>query len=287
MTLPPCLLITPGEPAGIGPDLILQYCQQADAPPFLVIADRDLLKHRATQLDIDITFHEATINPDENIPVKAGPNILNLLHVPLAIPCTAGELQHQNARYVLNCLDRAVDLCLANKKYALVTGPIHKGNINDAGINFSGHTEYLATRSKTDHPVMMLATSGLRVALATTHVPLANIPALITKPLIEQVLTILHTDLINKLGIPNPRITVCGLNPHAGESGHLGREEIEVIEPVVNKLIQQGFKLTGPLPADTAFTPTQMQQTDAYLAMYHDQGLPGFVERRSPPRCTG
>ncbi len=275
MSLPARLLITPGEPAGIGPDLILQYCQQKQHTPLCVVADRTLLQQRAQQLDLDIRFHEPTKDDfDENEILQSEPKVLNLLHIPLVNPCTTGKLQHQNARYVLNCLDRAIDLCLASNNYALITGPVHKGNINDAGIKFSGHTEYLAARAKTDLPVMMLATTGLRVALATTHVPLANIPALITKPLIEQTLTILHDDLVNKFHISDPRITVCGLNPHAGESGHLGNEEIKIIEPVVNKLNQQGMKLTGPLPADTAFTPAQMQQTDAYLAMYHDQGLP-------------
>jgi len=264
------LIITPGEPAGIGPELVLQYCQQNNSHSFCVIADRDLLTQRAQQLKLDITIHELT----DKKPAKTGNNILNLIHRPLATTSTAGKLLPQNSPYVLSCLDHAVQLCLANKNYALVTGPVHKGNINDAGIKFSGHTEYLAQRSNTNQPVMMLATKGLRIALATTHVPLADIPALITKPLIEEVLTILHHDLIHKFKISNPHITVCGLNPHAGESGHLGNEEIDIIEPVVNKLIQQGMNLTGPIPADTAFTPKKMQLTDAYLAMYHDQGLP-------------
>jgi len=275
MTSPPRLIITPGEPAGIGPDLILQYCQQASSPPLCVVADRDLLEQRAQQLKLEITIHEySKENLENEEPLKSGTNVLNLIHSPLTVTSTAGELQHQNAAYVLSCLDSAVELCLANKNYALVTGPVHKGNINDAGIKFSGHTEYLAQLSNISLPVMMLATKGLRVALATTHVPLADIPALITKPLIEDVLTILHSELVNKFKISNPRITVCGLNPHAGESGHLGNEEINVIEPIVKKLQQQGMTLTGPLPADTAFTPAQMQRTDAYLAMYHDQGLP-------------
>ncbi len=270
MSNPARLILTPGEPAGIGPDLVLQYCQQENAAPLCVIADRTLLERRAQQLKLNIHFHEVAGNE----PLKVGAGILNIIHTPLMTDSVAGELQHQNAKYVLDCLDHAVDLCLADKHHALVTGPVHKGNINDAGINFSGHTEYLAERSNLNRPVMMLATEGLRVALATTHVPLSKVPALITKPLLEEVLTILHSDLINKFKLSNPRITVCGLNPHAGEAGHLGREEIDVIEPVINQLSQHGMKLTGPLPADTAFTPKQMQQTDAYLAMYHDQGLP-------------
>ncbi len=275
MPLVPRLIITPGEPAAIGPDLILQYCDQHDSNDLLVIADRDLLEKRAQRLKLDINLHEPFKNKSgTNEPLKTGPKVLNLIHIPLATACATGQLEQQNARYVLDCLDKAVELCLANQHYALVTGPVHKGNINDAGIPFSGHTEYLAERSNIDRPVMMLATTGLRVALATTHIPLSSIPAMITQPLIEQVLTILHSDLKNKFNIPKPRITVCGLNPHAGESGHLGREEIEVIEPVINKLNQQGMTLTGPLPADTAFTPKLMHQTDAYLAMYHDQGLP-------------
>jgi len=271
-----CLVVTPGEPAGIGPDLILQYAHSKTSidsstrSGILIIADISLLKQRAKSLNLDISLQQ--VSP--NSPLNTEPNVLNVLHTELSTSCVAGELNHGNAAYVLRCLDLAVDLCLEDKNYALVTGPVHKGNINDAGIAFSGHTEYLAERAGIRRPVMMLATTGLRVALATTHLPLAKVCSAITQPLLEEVLTVLHSDLSHRFQIKQPRIIVCGLNPHAGESGHLGKEEINIIEPVINRLKQQGMQLTGPLPADTAFTPKHMQHTDAYLAMYHDQGLP-------------
>jgi len=265
------LIVTPGEPAGIGPDLVLQYAQTQHALPIVVIADRDLLIERAHQLGISINFQEYT-DSIQHLQNAAG--ILYVKHVPLAIQAQAGVLNSKNSLYVISCLDIAVDLCNRHANYALVTGPVHKGIINDAGIPFTGHTEYLAELAGIELPVMMLATTGLRVALATTHLPLSQVSSTITKPLLTNVLTILHHDLINKFGIANPRIIVCGLNPHAGESGHLGREEIDIIEPVLEQLRTQGMQLVGPLPADTAFTQDKMQQTDAYLAMYHDQGLP-------------
>lgn len=265
------LIITPGEPAGIGPDLILQYTQTAHATlPLIVIADQTLLATRARQLGIELTIREYSDALD--MPVDTA-NTLYVKHVPLKTPSQAGKLNSDNSSYVLRCLNIAVELC-KQPNSALVTGPVHKGIINDAGIPFSGHTEYLAARAGIELPVMMLTTEGLRVALATTHIPLANVSEQITRPLLTEVLSILHRDLVTKFAIAQPRITVCGLNPHAGESGHLGSEEIEVIEPVLEQLRKQGMLLTGPLPADTAFTRDKMQQTDAYLAMYHDQGLP-------------
>ena len=267
------LIVTPGEPAGIGPDLVLtllQHIQDQASIPFCVIADKTLLRQRAAELGMQIQIHE--ILPHEELNTDAA--TLNVIHEPVATEVKTGQLDPRNAAYVLRCLDKAMQLCIENNNQALVTGPVHKGVINDAGIKFSGHTEYLAERAGITRPVMMLATTGLRVALATTHLPLHEVSAQITRPLLEEVLCILHQDLMAKFHIAQPRITVCGLNPHAGESGHLGMEEILIIEPVINKLKLKGMALTGPVPADTAFTPKQMQQTDAYLAMYHDQGLP-------------
>jgi 4-hydroxythreonine-4-phosphate dehydrogenase len=265
------LIVTPGEPAGIGPDLILQYAQTPHTTPIIVIADRDLLTERAKQLGVPINIREYT---NSSTALQSSKGTLYVKHVPMAVAGQAGVLNKHNSLYVISCLDIAVDLCNKHSNYALVTGPVHKGIINDAGIPFTGHTEYLAELAGIELPVMMLATEGLRVALATTHLPLSQVSATITRPLLTSVIRILHQDLVRKFGIAQPRIIVCGLNPHAGESGHLGREEIEIIEPVLQQLRAQGMQLIGPLPADTAFTRDKMQQTDAYLAMYHDQGLP-------------
>ncbi|MGD8926384.1 MAG: 4-hydroxythreonine-4-phosphate dehydrogenase PdxA, partial [Thioalkalispiraceae bacterium] len=265
------LIITPGEPAGIGPDLILQYIHTSQPSlPLIVIADQTLLATRAKQLGIEVNIREYS---DDLEFLSAASDTLYVKHVPLETPSQPGKLNPKNSRYVIRCLDLAVELC-EQPNSALVTGPVHKGIINDAGIPFSGHTEYLAERAGIELPVMMLATEGLRVALATTHIPLARVSQQITRPLLTKVLSILHKDLVSKFAIAQPRITVCGLNPHAGESGHLGTEEIEIIEPVMEYLRKQGMQLTGPVPADTAFTRDKMQQADAYLAMYHDQGLP-------------
>jgi len=199
---------------------------------------------------------------------------VEVLHVPLAAPCTAGRPDVANARYVLRLLDRAAAGCVRGEFAAMVTAPVHKGVVNDAGIPFSGHTEYLARRCGARRPVMMLAGGGLRVALATTHLPLAGVPAAITPAALASVIKILDSDLRRLFAIRRPRIIVCGLNPHAGEGGHLGREEIEVIAPVLARLRRRGLDLVGPLPADTAFLPSQLKGCDAVLAMYHDQGLP-------------
>jgi 4-hydroxythreonine-4-phosphate dehydrogenase len=190
------------------------------------------------------------------------------------VPATAGRLETANARYVLALLDAALEGCASGRFDAIVTAPVHKGVINDAGIPFTGHTEYLAERTGAPLPVMMLAGGGLRVALATTHLPLAAVSAALTAERLAAVLRILDTDLRGKFGIAAPRILVCGLNPHAGEGGHLGREEIEVIEPTLRALQSEGLRLTGPVPADTAFLPERLAGHDAVLAMYHDQGLP-------------
>ncbi len=263
------LVITPGEPAGIGPDLVLRLAQQTPAHPVVVIASRDLLRERAHQLGLDISLYD--YDASERLQPIRGE--LCVWHVDLNAPVQAGTLNPANADYVLQSLRLATQGCLDKQFAALVTGPVHKGVINHAGYPFSGHTEYLAELSDVPLPVMMLVTEGLRVALATTHLPLRKVCEAITPELIEQCLRILQRDLQTKFGIATPRISVCGLNPHAGEDGHLGREEIDIINPILNQLRKEGMQLNGPLPADTAFTQDKMQQTDAYLAMYHDQGL--------------
>jgi len=278
-TFVPTLALTPGEPAGIGPELCVRLAQQAHAARLVAVADPALLGARARDLGLQLRLGDF----DPQAPARATPaGSLEVLAVPLAVPSRPGVLARDNAGYVLATLDAAVDGCLDGRFDALVTGPIHKGVINDFlqatqgphCATFSGHTEYLAARSGGRLPVMMLATEGLRVALVTTHLPLAEVPAAITRERLGETLEVLHAALQSDFGIAQPRILVCGLNPHAGEDGHLGREEIEVITPVLDALRQQGWKLEGPLPADTLFTPDRLAGADAVLAMYHDQGLP-------------
>ena len=253
----PTIALTSGEPAGIGPDLCVLLATEELAANIVVLGDRDLLNSRAATLGIDIKK-------------------LRIESVPVAAPVVAGKLNAANSPYVLNLLDRAIDGCRAGEFAAMVTAPVHKGVINDAkiaGLNFIGHTEYLAEKTGTPRVVMMLVGGGLRVALATTHLPLKAVPAAITRESLATTLKILHADLITKFGINQPRILVAGLNPHAGEGGYLGREEIDVITPVIDQLRREGMRLTGPLPADTLFTPRHLADADAVLAMYHDQGL--------------
>lgn len=265
------LALTPGEPAGIGPDLCIQIAQQGHPQQLIAICDPELLQQRAELLGLSLTI----LPYDKNQTITAtAPGTLWVDPVELSVPAVAGELNPRNAQYILDTLSRATEGCLNNEFSAIVTAPVHKGVINDAGIPFSGHTEYLEQLTATDKVVMMLATEGLRVALATTHLPLADVPAAITQPLLEQVLNVLQHDLINSFGIEQPRILVAGLNPHAGEGGHMGREEIDTIIPVLDRLRQQGFNLSDPLPADTLFTDKLLKTADAVLAMYHDQGLP-------------
>ncbi|MBF0257154.1 MAG: 4-hydroxythreonine-4-phosphate dehydrogenase PdxA [Gammaproteobacteria bacterium] len=263
------LLLTPGEPAGIGPDLCLQLAAEPRSKRLLVLADRQMLSQRAALLGLDIRL--VPYAADQPGCFESG--TLEVLDIPLARPVQPGRLDPAAAGYVLACLDQAIDLCLSGEAAALITGPVHKGNINAAGIPFSGHTEYIAERTG-GQPVMMLATPGLRVALATTHLPLSQISAAITPDLLERIIRSLWQDLRQRFHLTEPRILVCGLNPHAGESGHLGREEIEIIEPLLARLRSEGLRLIGPVPADTAFTPKSLEQADAVLAMYHDQGLP-------------
>ena len=272
MTAQPVFALTPGEPAGIGPDLCLLLAGQAQPHPLVAIASPALLGERALQRALNVEL--IPVGPDQ-WPEEAAPaGSLYVWDTPLRAPVTAGQLDAANAAYVLETLTRAGQGCLAGDFAGMITAPVHKGVINDAGIAFSGHTEFLADLTGTEQVVMMLATRGLRVALVTTHLPLRDVAEAITAERLTRVTRILHADLRDKFGIAQPRILVCGLNPHAGEGGHLGREEIEVIEPTLEQLRAEGIDLIGPLPADTLFTPKHLEQCDAVLAMYHDQGLP-------------
>ena len=264
------LAITPGEPAGIGPDLCIEYARQAHDFQLVLLADPEMILARARLLGQSVKLIEF----NENIQQASGSGVLYYQPIPLPEPAAPGLLNVNNARYILSTLDAAIQGCLNGTFDALVTGPIHKSIINEAGFPFTGHTEYLAQQTATDKVVMMLATDEMRVALATTHLPLKEVAQAITKNSLRQVLNILNHDLIAKFGINSPRILVCGLNPHAGEDGHLGMEELETIIPVIEQLRQEGLNLTGPLPADTLFAKKNLQQADAVLAMYHDQGLP-------------
>ncbi|MCW8158929.1 4-hydroxythreonine-4-phosphate dehydrogenase PdxA [Stutzerimonas stutzeri] len=265
-------VLTPGEPAGIGPDLCLLLSREAQPQPLIAIASRSLLAERAAQLGLTIELRD--VGPD-NWPSEPAPaNSLYVWDTPLDAPVLAGQLDPRNGRYVLETLTRAGRGCLDGSFAGMITAPVHKGVINEAGVPFSGHTEFLAELTHTEQVVMMLATHGLRVALVTTHLPLKDVAAAITPERLERVTRILHNDLVSKFGIAQPRILVCGLNPHAGEGGHLGREEIEIIEPTLARLREAGLDLIGPLPADTLFTPKNLEHCDAVLAMYHDQGLP-------------
>jgi 4-hydroxythreonine-4-phosphate dehydrogenase len=267
----PAIVLTTGEPAGIGPDLALLIAQQELPCALVALADVELLHARAAQLGIPVKLHAIAVG---HTPEPHQPGTLQVWHEPLAQPSQAGKLDPRNSRCVLHLLDRAVAACKEGLVQAMVTGPVHKGVINDAGMPFSGHTEYLAEKTGTRKVVMMLTGGGLRVALATTHLPLSEVSRAITHDELSAVIRILHTDLVGKFGLPHPRIAVCGLNPHAGESGHLGRKEIDVIEPVIQALRSEGMDLTGPHPADTLFAQLRKQPADAVLAMYHDQGLP-------------
>ena len=242
----PVIALTSGEPAGIGPELCRKLARRKGWPARIVtIGDRKLLAG-CTQIE----------------------------HVPLGRPAIPGKLDPANSRYVLAVLDRAIDGCLAGEFDAMVTAPVHKGAINDAGVAFTGHTEYLAARSRAPHVVMMLVGGGLRVALATTHLPLKEVPFAISKENLFQTMHVLHADLVHRFGIARPRILVAGLNPHGGESGYLGREEIDVIGPAIAAARAEGIAAEGPFPADTLFVPARLKGAACALAMYHDQGLP-------------
>ena len=251
----PRIAITSGEPAGIGPDICVLLAQHEFKAEITIIGDAEMLAARAKLLKLSFDTKK-------------------VLHSPTAAPVLTGVLNTKNSQYVLNTLTRAMDGCINSEFDAVVTAPVHKGVINDAGIAFTGHTEFFTEHLHAPHVVMMLVGRGMRVALATIHLALKDVPAAITKTGLEKTIRILHTDLIAKFGIQNPRILVAGLNPHAGEDGYLGSEEIEVINPVLAKLRAEGINLIGALPADTLFTKKYLENADCVLAMYHDQGLP-------------
>jgi 4-hydroxythreonine-4-phosphate dehydrogenase len=265
------IIVTSGEPAGIGPDLCIGVADRTWPCELVVAADRQILELRAKELQTSLRVlpYEPHARPTQH-----EPGTLRVLHQPAAAVARAGVLDVRNARYVLSLIDTAVDGCRALEFDALVTAPVQKSILIEAGFGFSGHTEYLAKRTGATTPVMLLTDGRLRVALATTHLPLAAVSGAITPELLERVLTVIDRDLRSRFGIARPRIVVCGLNPHAGENGHLGREEIEVIAPTLERLRQRGMDLYGPAPADTAFAAHLLARADVVLAMYHDQGLP-------------
>lgn len=264
------LALTAGEPGGIGPELCLQLALEERRPGIVVLACKHLLQDRAQMLGLAVELEDWV--PGSR--AATVPGRLSVMHIDGLASTVAGELDPANSAYVLETLRTAARGCLDGLFDGMVTAPVHKGVINDAGIAFSGHTEFLQGLCGVERVVMMLATDELRVALVTTHLPLKDVSAAITPERLSQVTRILDADLRKFFSIEHPRILVSGLNPHAGEGGHLGREEIDVIEPTLEKLRQEGITLTGPLPADTLFTPHWLDNADAVLAMYHDQGLP-------------
>lgn len=264
------LALTSGEPAGIGPDLCLQLAAETRTEAFVCLADRRLLEQRARQLKLSISLS----NYERGAPIARAAGQLTVLHVPLPEPVQAGELRSGNAHQVLQLLDRAVDGCRAAEFAAIVTAPVQKSIINEAGVPFSGHTEYLAARCGVELPVMLLIAGSLRVALATTHLPLREVSGALHEAQLVQILMILNESLQRFWGIAKPHLAVCGLNPHAGEGGHLGDEEIRVIAPAIAAARARGVDVSGPYPADTLFVPRHLEGVDAVLAMFHDQGLP-------------
>lgn len=271
MSAIPRIVLTAGEPAGIGPDLALQLAEYAQDYELIVIADPVLLWQRAEQLGLTLDFEAVDLSQAADV-TPAG--VLRYLPIQLAEPVEAGVLDPRNANYVLACLLEAHEGCQSGLFDAVVTGPVHKGVINDAQVPFTGHTEFFAEKAGVEQVVMMLATSTLRVALATTHLPLRAVSDAITQPLLERSLAIIEQAMQSQFGLDTPRIAVCGLNPHAGEDGHLGREEIEVITPVIEAMQAKGAAVTGPWPADTVFLKDRLEEFDVVFAMYHDQGLP-------------
>ena len=271
MSARPPIAITSGEPAGVGPELCARLAGRDWPARLVVLGDASLIRARAAAAG-----HAVEVRPYRA--AEAAPaGVLEVLHLPLPFASRPGHLEPANAPYVLDLLDRAIAGCTGGEFAAMVTAPVHKGVICDGlggSTPFTGHTEYLAERTRTPRVVMMLVGGGLRVALVTTHLPLAAVPAAITPAAVEQTVRILHAELVRSFGLGAPRILVAGLNPHAGEGGHLGREEIDVIIPVLDRLRAEGLELVGPLPADTLFVPHTLTQGDAVLAMYHDQGLP-------------
>jgi 4-hydroxythreonine-4-phosphate dehydrogenase len=265
----PRLALTLGEPAGIGAEIIAALAQTDIAADLIAIGDSDALLLAAQARGIALALE----TDDGQWRTQRAPGTLRCINIPAPAEVVPGKLDKRNAAYVIATLARAADGCLEGEFDAIVTAPVHKGIINDAGVAFSGHTEFFAARANCD-VAMLLVAPGLRVALATTHLPLSQVPAAITAPRLVRILRIVHNDLQHRFGIELPRIGVLGINPHAGEGGHLGREEIDVIAPTLAALRAEGMRLEGPMPADTAFVPAQRERYDAYLAMYHDQGLP-------------
>lgn len=266
------IAITPGEPAGIGPDLVIQLAQQAWPVQLVVCADPELLHSRARKLGLPLILEP--YDPSQPAKPQAA-GTLTLMPFKLNAPAECGKLNEQNGRYVVDTLSYAGEKNMTGEFDAVVTGPVHKGIINQAGISFSGHTEFFANQAGCQDVVMLLACPGLQVALVTTHIPLAYVAKAITRERLHKIIKILHQDLVSKFGIASPKIYVCGLNPHAGEDGHLGREELDVIIPALNELREElNFNIVGPLPADTLFQPKYLDDADVVLAMYHDQGLP-------------
>lgn len=267
----PLVAITSGEPAGVGPELCLRLLEEDTGAHPIILGDRNLLQERQAKLGLSIPLRDFSPNQEYR------PDVLDVLHLPLTQPSQTGVLNPDNGAYVLALLDRALAGCQTGEFAAMVTAPVHKGVINDAGIPFTGHTEYLAEKTGTPQVVMMLAGNTkhgpLRVALACTHLPLKEVASAIEPAGLSRIIRILHSELKQKYGLSSPRILVAGLNPHAGEGGYLGREEIDIIIPTLETLRREGINLIGPLPADTLFTPPILAQGDAVLAMYHDQGL--------------
>lgn len=267
----PKIAITAGDPAGIGPELIVKIAQDTFSATLVAIGNADLLQRQARQLGLPLTIHPYQPETSQRLTQTGG---IHVLDVPLHHPVVWGKPNQHNAHYILESLTQAASRCLKQEFAAIVTGPVNKAVINQAGIPFTGHTEFFAQQTQTAKVVMMLAIPEMRVALATTHLPLSQVAAAITPTLLKETLTILHNDLQRYFGIQHPRILVCGLNPHAGEGGHIGQEERDVIEPTLQQLRAQGLNLHGPLAADTIFTAKYLAKADAILAMYHDQGLP-------------
>ena len=263
----PCIAITSGEPAGIGPDILASLNPESYEARLVIIGDRELIKSRTRKSGSTLKFVDYGITPGDHSTVE-------ILHIPLASSCVPGKLNVDNAAYVLQMLERACRGCLDAKFDAMVTAPIQKDIINQSGVAFTGHTEFLAEICAAPKPVMLLAADRLRVALVTTHLPLRAVADAISEALIIQISTIIDVDMRQRFGLTNPHIKVCGLNPHAGENGYLGTEEIEIISPAIEKLKKQGLNISGPYPADTVFTPRALSDADVVLAMYHDQGLP-------------
>ena len=262
------IAITPGEPAGVGPDLVIQAAQKGREIPIVAIADIDMMLQRAGSLGLNLVIDDKLDSP------SVSPGHLTVLQTPLTQRVNPGELCVENANATLQALDRGIQGCMSGQFAGLVTGPMQKSVMIEAGFDFSGHTEHLANMTGVEDVVMMLASDSMRVALATTHLPLQAVSQHLTADLLERRLRILHSALQSQFGLSRPRILVCGLNPHAGEAGHMGREEIDVIEPVCRRLRDEGWSLNGPLPADTLFTPKYLDRADVVMAMFHDQGLP-------------